>query len=143
LTVKFWDSSALVPLVTKEQSSARMQRLLRTDSDVAVWVLSPVELQSALVRKRRAAELDAGELTDARQRMHDLSLGWHAIQSIESVITRAVRLLDVHELRAADVLQLAAALVACDDEPGRLPFVCLDERLSVAAEREGFAVLPT
>ena len=55
---------------------------------------------------------------------------------------RAGRLLATHPLRAADALQLAAALVWCDEAPQGETFVCLDERLSAAARREGFAVLP-
>lgn len=44
--------------------------------------------------------------------------------------------------RAADALQLAAALIACDEQPSLPPFVALDHRLADAARREGFRVLP-
>jgi hypothetical protein len=37
---------------------------------------------------------------------------------------------------------LAAAIVAAEDQPATLGFVCLDERLKTAAQREGFAVMP-
>jgi hypothetical protein len=50
--------------------------------------------------------------------------------------------LALHDLRAADALQLAAALIACDEQPALLPFVTLDRRLADAARREGFRVLP-
>jgi predicted nucleic acid-binding protein len=55
---------------------------------------------------------------------------------------RAGRMLAAHPLRAADALQMAAALVWCDDTPGGEGFICLDERLREAARREGFDVLP-
>jgi hypothetical protein len=45
------------------------------------------------------------------------------------------------DLRAADSLQLAAALVFADGEPRHVPVVCLDARLSAAARREGFTVV--
>lgn len=54
----------------------------------------------------------------------------------------AGRLLAVHPLRAADALQLAAALRWCEDEPGGKAFVCLDDRLRAAARREGFSPIP-
>lgn len=54
----------------------------------------------------------------------------------------AKRLLRVHPLRTADALQLAAALVY-RAEGSPLDFVCLDERLCSAAEREGFIVIGT
>lgn len=49
----------------------------------------------------------------------------------------------MHALRSADALQLAAALVACDERPRGETFVSLDERLRNAAQREGFTVLPS
>ncbi len=60
----------------------------------------------------------------------------------DAVKARAKRLLNVHPLRAADSLQLAAALIAADDQPSSRSFVCLDQRLADAAKREGFTVLP-
>ncbi len=53
----------------------------------------------------------------------------------------AERLLRAHPLHAADGLQLAAALIAADHNPGSLEILCLDARLARAAEREGFVVL--
>ena len=53
----------------------------------------------------------------------------------------ARRIVRVHDLQTADAFQLAAARVAADDQPGTLPFVTLDERLALAADREGFPVL--
>lgn len=42
----------------------------------------------------------------------------------------------------APPIQLAAALLACEHRPQGWQFVCLDARLSLAAEREGFGVIP-
>lgn len=44
-----------------------------------------------------------------------------------------------HPLRAADAFQLAATLVASEYRPANLAFLSLDQRLSAAARREGFA----
>lgn len=60
----------------------------------------------------------------------------------EAVRQRAKRLLMVHPLRAADALQLAAALVWAAESPQGLELVCLDRRLKEAALKEGFTVLP-
>jgi hypothetical protein len=54
----------------------------------------------------------------------------------------ALRLLRNHPLRAADALQLAAALIASEETPQTLEFICLDDRLALAARREGFTVIP-
>ena len=55
---------------------------------------------------------------------------------------RAARLLAVHPLRAADALQLAAALLWCEEQPHAEGFVSLGVKLRDAALKEGFTVLP-
>jgi hypothetical protein len=52
-------------------------------------------------------------------------------------------LLNTHPLRAADAVQLAAALVACEERPQVLSFVCVDDCLRESARKEGFPVLPS
>jgi len=64
------------------------------------------------------------------------------VEDAAQVDRRARRLLAAHPLRAADALQLAAALVACDERPDVLALVTLDDHLAEAARREGFVVLP-
>ena len=54
----------------------------------------------------------------------------------------ARRLLRVHPIGAADALQLAAAFVLAERRPSTLDFVCLDDRLTRAARREGFVCIP-
>ena len=49
--------------------------------------------------------------------------------------------MDTHPLRAADALQLGAALVVAENRTAPLTFVTFDRRLAEAAEREGFEVL--
>jgi hypothetical protein len=41
-------------------------------------------------------------------------------------------------MRAADALQLAAALIVVDDRPTGHEFVCCDTRLAAAAGRKGY-----
>jgi len=64
-----------------------------------------------------------------------------AYDTIVTLRDAARRLLRVHDLRAADALQLAAALAAAEGRPMTLTLLCLDDRLGAAAEREGFPVL--
>ena len=67
----------------------------------------------------------------------------HELQPTEEVRATACRVLRVHELRAADALQLAAGLVWAEHHPAGLSFLCLERKLREAAEREGYIVLPT
>ncbi len=74
--------------------------------------------------------------------MNDLIERAHEVKVIQKVRDRALRLLEVHRLRAADACQLASALVATQEEPDRLAVVCFDQRLMRAAIKEGFVVNP-
>jgi len=139
--VKFWDSSAMVPLLVQEPMTSSLLRLLREDSVMHVWWGSEVECVSALARLEREASMATDSITQAMMRLRALRASWQEIQPAEVLKEIAFRLLRVHKLRAADSLQLAAALVACESRPSSLEFVCLDERLSLAAQREGFNVV--
>ena len=139
--MRFWDTSALVPLVVAEPESARVQRWLREDSEVVVWAFSRVEICSALARRRRAEPNAARKLATARRDVLTAWDQWTEVTAVDVVRRHAERLVETHPLRAADALQLAAALVAAEGLPETLTFVTFDRHQAEAAEREGFAVL--
>lgn len=136
--MRFWDASAVVPLLLRQGASAAARSLYRRDPDVVVWWGTAVEAESAISRLEREGRLAAGEGASARKRLGELEAGWTEVQPTVGARRTAGRLLRVHDLRAADALQLAAALALADGDPASLPFVCLDVRLSAAAGREGF-----
>ncbi len=140
--MRFWDSSALVPLCFRESVSDAVRRIAKTDEDMVVWWASRVECISAMARRQREGVLSAEADHEARAILSALSGQWSEVQPSEVVRDRAERLLSVHPLRAADGLQLAAALVWAEESPKGLEFVCLDQNLREAALREGFTVLP-
>lgn len=138
----FWDSSALVPWLLPETWSSQITGWLRGDDQVILWWASPVEVHSALFRRHRRHDLPLPVLTTALGRLDTLGSNAHFITPTDRVRDRARRLLSAHPLSAADALQLAAALVWCDEAPHGERFVSLDERLRAAARREGFSLLP-
>jgi hypothetical protein len=131
-----------VPLVVRQPASREVDRWLGEDGDVVVWVLTGVEVVSALRRLVRDGELTEPAARRAEQLADDLLARTHAVTDLERVKGIAIRLLRVHALRAADALQLAAALVWADAAPAGLIVHTLDRRLGTAAEREGFEVIP-
>jgi len=139
--MKFWDTSALLPLLVDEPPRERLFALLEEDSEVLAWWAAPVEIASALARREREELLTAEEVAVALAAARALSESWYEIVPSDAVRRTAERLLRTHPLRAADALQLAAALVAADYNPASLEIVCLDEPLRLAARREGFTVL--
>jgi predicted nucleic acid-binding protein len=164
--VRFWDSSAIVPLLLNEGARVRMLSYHDEDPSMFVWWATPVEVVSAVARRERDGQLTLSEASAALQRLDVLASGWYelqpsprlrltarrllrvhplraadALQPSPRLRLTARRLLRVHPLRAADALQLAAAVLAVDREATSLEFVCLDEQLGEAARREGFPVL--
>jgi uncharacterized protein len=140
--MRFWDSSALVPLLLEEPTSRRMADLLRQDEDIAMWWGSEVECTGAFCRLLRQGDITRSGLQrglSALERMQEKTL---EIQPTVDLKARAMRLLTTHPLRAADALQLAAALTWCHEQPRKAVFVSLDSRLRTAAAMEGFDLRP-
>lgn len=139
--MRFWDASAVVPLLVQQEATRKMEREYASDPALNVWCLTTVEAWSALSRLRRQGQLDSPGMRVARRRLQSLLDHWGEIDDFRAVRSRAQRLLETHPLRAADALQLAAALVLVSDRPERTPFVTLDERLGEVASQEGFEVV--
>jgi predicted nucleic acid-binding protein len=118
-----------------------MRTLYRKDAGVLAWWVTRVECESAVSRLERTDLLRPRSASAARSRLDRFAATWQELQPTESLRDDARRLLRVHDLRTADALQLAAALAASEGRPVTLDFVTLDERLAVAAKREGFRVL--
>lgn len=117
-----------------------MAELLRADPAILTWWGAPVECVSVLARLARLGELTGTALAQAHARLAMLRAGWTEVVPNELLRTQAERVLRLHPLRAADALQLAAAIIASDFRPTNLAFVSLDQRLVTAAAREGFQV---
>jgi uncharacterized protein len=139
--VRFWDTSALLPLFIAEQETARAKSWLRADPTVVVWTLTRVELLSALARRRREEPAASKRLQAARQQVLDTWTRWSEVTAVDVVRRYAERLVDTYPLRAADALQLGAALVVAENGSVALTFVTFDRRQAEVAEREGFRVL--
>ena len=139
--MRFWDASALVPLLVAEATTPAIQSLATADPDMLVWWAAQVECASAIARLQRDGALGEREATASFERLQQLARGWHEVDANDLVRETAVRFLRVHLLRAADALQLAAAFVASEGRPTSLELVTLDGRLASAARREGFVVV--
>ena len=139
--MRYWDPSAIVLLLATQAGSDARADVYKEDRRVVTWWASKIECTSALCRLRREQVIDEPGLARSLAALESFFEAAAEIEATEEVRTRAIRLLRTHAVRAADALQLAAALVACRENPGSLPFVCGDQRLKAAAEGEGFTVL--
>ena len=139
--MRFWDASAIVPLVVREATTEIVQGWLREDPDIALWGLTWVEIASAVERRVREGQIPSSARQSILRRVARIAGDAHEISDLAAVRTRALPLLARHPLRAADATQLGAALVIADPDPSSLTMVVLDPRMAHAAEREGLRVL--
>jgi len=139
--VRFWDTSALIPLLFEQESTVRIREILDQDPEVVAWWGTPVECASAAARLRREGVITVEEEDAVLRLLGDLRESWIEILPSGEVRGEAMRLLRVHSLKAADAVQLGAAILWAGPERGSW-FLTLDERLGLAARLEGFRVLP-
>ena len=140
--MRFWDSSALVALLIFEPGTLRVASLLPSDSGMALWWATPVECYGALARAKRSGRVADSDVRTSERMLRSLLAHAVEIDPWCEVRELAMQLAAKHPLRAADALQLAAALDWCNRDPRGESFVCLDDRLRGAAALEGFRVLP-
>ena len=139
--MRFWDSSALVPIFLKEAATPEVEGWRAADPAITTWMMTRVEVLAAIARKKRERPDMVALWNLAARDVNEVSLRWVEIYDAVAARLHAERLVMEHPLRTADALQLGAALVAADGDPQSLELVTLDRRLAEAARREGFPVL--
>lgn len=140
--MRFWDSSAVIPLLFHEAASPALRKLLASDRQMHVWWGTELECVSAIARREREG-LDISNVTLALERLSQFRQDWSEVLPTAAVREMARRILRVHPLRTADSLQLAAASVLAREGGFSVELVTLDDRLRLAASREGFSVSPS
>lgn len=78
------------------------------------------------------------EIQNAEVRLQRYLRAAFIVEKLPEVQPTAQTLLRIHPLRAADALQLGAALVWANHRPMRRLFLTFDQRLAEAARGEGF-----
>jgi len=139
--MRYWDSSALVPLLVEEPRSADVIASLDEDPFVLTSVYATIEIASALWRRRHDGEMTLDEHQAVDRILADLSQTWIELPVSQQVIHSSVKLLSRHRLRSGDALQLATAIESARSHED-ITFVTLDEDLKASAHAEGFPVLP-
>ena len=97
----FWDTSALVPLCVRQDTTPRAIALYE-NCEAVVWWATQVEIASALARLARMKQLNSSDWADARKLANALADAWSVIQPSDAVRAKAMQLVDRYDLRAAD-----------------------------------------
>jgi predicted nucleic acid-binding protein len=140
VTPAYFDTSVLVKNYVEEAGSARARRLLRKYIFLSSSI-APVELMSALVRRKSRRELDPVEMQRIVARVRDDRDSWKLIDVGVSVLPRAEELVQNTQLRALDAIHIACLVSFQDSSGSQIPFVTGDSRQHNAAEGLGFNVI--
>lgn len=140
--MRYWDASALVPLVVAETESGWARDRLAEDERIVTWGWTRTEIVSAIERRTREGALTLLQRRNLLRHFDTFSNNWDEVTDLLAVRVRANLLLARHPLRVADAGQLAAALLVQEQLSSPLTFICLDQRLAIAAELEGLHVMP-
>ena len=140
----FLDSSAFIKLFVQEAGTDTIIRLMETTEDNRKLISAGTQLEVYAALKRR--ERDGGISTEDSEAARSI-LRTEAARMVQQPLNPAVleaarQLLDRHELRSADALQLGAAVVAREMFQGmEITYVSADQRLLNAAKTEHFETL--
>ena len=138
--MKFWDSSAIVPLLVVQERSKDVQQLLKEDRLMVVCAIAVFECYGALTRLLREGFLVRDSFSMAVLKLDKLIAAWKTVELGGALTEEVKRVLRVYPLRTADSIQLASAIISCEKQPSTGEFVCLDDKLAGCAEKEGFEV---
>jgi predicted nucleic acid-binding protein len=106
-----------------------------------VWWAAPVEVRGAAARLLRMNQLTPRQHVGAQLRLDELRSNWREISPDQALRDQAELLIDRFPLKAADALQLAAALAWCSGHPRSKAFISGDTQLLDAARQIGFQAI--
>lgn len=124
----YFDTSALIKRYVREPGSARVVSLLRLH-DLLSSAITPVEVMSALARRRRDRELSEEAFVATLSRVRNDRARWELVEVGETVLSRAEEIVQgTVPVRALDAIHVAS-LMAFQTAAGlRIPFVTADGR---------------
>jgi predicted nucleic acid-binding protein len=137
--VAFWDSSVLVSLCIAELKSRQAESWI-AEFQTVIWWATPVETIGALCRVKREGRISSAEYNQAKAKVHTIESASQIVLPGNRLRQQAYSLLERFQLRAADSLQLAAAMAWCEESPKGNVFLSFDDRLRATAETLGFTV---
>lgn len=133
----YFDTSAFVPLLIPEPSSAACRRLWDEAEDVVTNQLLYVEAAAALAQGVRTNRLKPSRAAEASQLLDRFWLDFYVVEPSDSLIERAAVLTSKESLRAYDAVHCATAEQVNDRD---LIFASGDRQQLKAGESLGFYI---
>jgi predicted nucleic acid-binding protein len=133
VTFAYFDTSALIKRYVRERGSTRVVSLLRRH-DLLSSAITPVEVMSALSRRRRDRELSEEDFAATLSRVQSERMRWELVEVAGTVLNRAEEIIKgTVPMRALDALHVASLTTFQAAAGIRIPFVTADGRQRDAA----------
>lgn len=135
----YWDTSALFAFLIAERHSAKLRAFIQAQGTSSAYtaMITPLELESAIQRRLTERSLTLREADTARLFGVEFRKNAFLVPLDQNALDTALHLQKIYGLRPGDAIQLASARLGTDN-PSRVSFLCMDEKLTEAAKREGF-----
>jgi predicted nucleic acid-binding protein len=137
----YFDTSVVVKRYIHESGSQQVRRLLR-QHELLSSTLTPVEIVSALGRRRRDGDLSENAMAAILRRLNSDCMGWELVEVNSTVLECAQELLQgVTPLKSLDAIQVASLITFQTASAIRVPLVTADSRQREVAVGAGIDVI--
>ena len=141
MTFAYFDTSALIKRYVRERGSTRVVSLMRRH-DLLSSAITPVEVMSALSRRRRDRELSEEDFAATASRVQSERIRWELVEVGETVLNRAEEIVQgTVPMRALDAVHVASLMAFQAASSIQIPFVTGDGRQRDAANYLGLDVI--
>jgi len=141
VTFAYFDTSALVKRYVRERGSAQVGSLLRRH-ELLSSAITPVEVLSALSRRKRNGDLSAEDLSALLSRVQSDRLRWELVEVGGTVLSRAEEIVQrTVPVRALDAVHVASLMAFQAASSIQISFVTGDARQRDAANYLGLDVI--
>jgi len=141
VTFAYFDTSALIKRYVREPGTTRVVSLLRRH-DLLSSAITPVEVMSALCRRKRNGELSEEDFAATLTRVQSERIRWELVEVGGMVLNRAEAIVQgTVPMRAMDAVHVASLMTFQAAAGIRIPFVTGDGRQRDAATLLGLDVI--
>ena len=141
MTFAYFDTSALVKRYVRERGSGEVRSLLRRH-DLLSSAITPVEVFSAIWRRKRDGTLSEENFSALLSRVRSERIRWELVEVGQTVLARAEEIVQATvPMRALDAIHVASLMTFQVASSLRIPFVTGDVRQRAAATHSGLDVV--
>jgi predicted nucleic acid-binding protein len=141
VTFAYFDTSALIKRYVREQGSARVMSLLSRHGLLSS-AITPVEILSALCRRRHNGDLSEEDFAATLGRVQSERVRWELVEVGETVLSGAEKIVqETVPMRALDAVHVASLMAFHAASSMQIAFVTGDARQRDAANHLGLDVI--